>query len=73
MKENQKNLKLSHDWQDAIITLTDWESVGLKTGKTKYEFVVSVCFNTELDGLLGPVVMVFDPETKELIGYELRY
>lgn len=57
----------------AIVLLEDGENIGYKLDKKKRKVVVSVTYNTELDGLLGPITMYFDPSTKELIGYNLRF
>lgn len=70
-ERDQKSVR--YEWNKAIVTLKDWESVTHKTGKTKYPFVVSVCFNTDVDGLLGPIILHFDPSTREVIGGEKRY
>ena len=62
-----------NDWRRAIVTLEDWNSVGYKKDKKERKFVVSVCFATEVDGLLGPIIVYLDPLTKEVIGGGLRY
>lgn len=62
-----------YDWHKAIVTLEDWKSVGKKMDDNEREFVVTVCFNTDQDGLLGPIILHFDPLTKKLVGIENRY
>lgn len=57
----------------AIVTLEDGKNIGSKLDKKDRKFVVSVQYNTNEDGLLGPIIMYFDPSTKELIGYGLRF
>lgn len=52
-----------------IVFLEDGENIGYKLDNKKRKIVVSVMYNTEMDGLLGPIIMYFDPLTKELIGY----
>ena len=34
--------------------------------------LVSVTYNTDQDKLIGPLTLVFDPSTKELIGHFIR-
>jgi|GEM_PF-1633217 len=57
----------------AIVTLEDGKNIGCKLDKKERELVVSVQYNTNLDGLLGPIIMYFDPSTKELVGYNLIF
>lgn len=57
----------------AIVTLEDGKNVGYKLDKKERKFVISVQYNTNVDGLLGPIIMYFDPSTKELVGYNLRF
>lgn len=57
----------------AIVTLEDGKNIGYKLDKKDHKFVVSVQYNTNADGLLGPIIMYFDPSTKELAGYNLRF
>lgn len=59
--------------EKALVTLGAGSNVGHWIGNRKPEVVVSVELNTDADGLLGPIVMFFDPVTKELVGYALRY
>jgi hypothetical protein len=72
MSENDKK-SVTYDWHKAVVTLVDWNSVGHKKDNSSRKFVVSVCFNTEADGILGPIVVYLDPLTKEVVGGELRY
>lgn len=72
MSENDKK-SVAYDWHKAIVTLEDWDSVGHKKDNSNHKYVVSVCFNTEADGLLGPIIIYLDPLTKEVVGGELRY
>lgn len=64
---------LSTPKEQALVTLEAGANVSQWIDNKKTEIVVSVKFNTEVDGLLGPIVMYFDPVTKELVGYALRY
>ena len=61
-----------YDWEKAIVTLADWKTVGYKLDNKDREFVVAVTFNTDVDGLLGPIVAYLDPVTKEIVGGSLR-
>lgn len=64
---------LSTPKEKAIVTLEAGDNVGHWIDNREAEIVVSVKFNTKVDGLVGPIVMFFDPLTKELVGYALRY
>ena len=59
--------------EKAIVTLEAGANVGQWIDNMQPEVVVSVRFNTEMDGLLGPITMFFDPSTKELVGSNPRY
>lgn len=72
MSENEKK-SFKNDWHKSIVTLEDWNSVGYKKDNKERKFVVSVCFNTDVDGLLGPIIVYLDPSTKEVVGGNLRY
>lgn len=62
-----------HDWHEAIVSIEDWENVAYKIDEKKREFVISVKFNTDVDGLLGPIIAYLDVETKEIVGGALRF
>ena len=53
--------------------IRDRNLVGYKKDNTERKFVVSVCFNTDVDGLLGPIIVYLDPSTKEVVGGGLRF
>lgn len=72
ISENEKQ-SVAIDWNKAIVVLEDWNSVGYKKDNKERKFVVSVCFNTDVDGLLGPIIVYLDPSTKEVVGGGLRY
>ncbi|MDG0791164.1 hypothetical protein OMP38_09975 [Cohnella ginsengisoli] len=59
--------------EKAIVAVEAGENVPHKIQNRALDVVVSVQFNTELDGLLGPIIMYFDPMTKEWVGNALRY
>jgi len=72
MSENEKK-SVRYDWHKAIVALENWNLVGYKKDNTERKFVVSVCFNTDVDGLLGPIIVYLDPSTKEVVGGGLRF
>lgn len=59
--------------EKAIVALEAGENVSHWIENRELEVVVAVQFNTETNGLLGPITMYFDPMTKELVGSALRY
>lgn len=59
--------------EKAIVTLESGKNVGNWIDDRKLDVVISVQFNTEMNGLLGPITMFFDPMTKDLIGFNLRF
>ena len=71
---DRKSIK--YDWHEAIVSLEDSDSMKsiITFNKThvKSRFVVSVCYHNELDGLLGPIIVYFDPSTGKMIGGEPR-
>lgn len=68
----QKSVNI--DWKQAIVTMEDWDKVTIKlVDNVQYKFVISVCFNTNVDGLLGPIITYIDPQTSRVVGYEARY
>lgn len=60
MNEKVRESIVGSDLHNAIVTLEDWSSVGYKL-----DFVVSVCFHTEQDGVLGPIFVNLDPSTRK--------
>lgn len=54
--------------EKALVILESGNNVGIWKDDRRLDVVVSVQFDTELNGLLGPITMFFDPTTKELIG-----
>lgn len=70
---DQTRSTLSTPKENAIVTLEAGDNVGHWIDTRKPEMVVSVQFNTEMDGLLGPITMFFDPVTKELVGSAPRF
>lgn len=60
--DEKTRASITTDWNKALVTLKD------RNGK----LVVSVCFHTEQDGLLGPITVYIDPVTGEFLGGEPR-
>ncbi|WP_169090778.1 hypothetical protein [Paenibacillus sp. PL91] len=59
--------------EKAIVTLESGKNVGNWIDDRKLDVVVSVQFDTEMNGQLGPITMFFDPMTKVLIGGNPRF
>lgn len=59
--------------EKALVALEAGKNVGYWIEDRKMDIVVSVQFNTEMDGMLGPITMYFDPMTQDLVGGNLRY
>lgn len=59
--------------EKAIVILESGKNVGYWMDDRKLDVVVSVQFDTEMNGQLGPITMFFDPMTKDLIGGNLRF
>lgn len=62
------------DWKNAKVTIVQWDEVPLKKTSVKPESlsIYKVTFNTNKDALLGPIGIYFNPETKEIVGYDVR-
>lgn len=71
------------DWREAAVSVREVGEAGLSAvdedGKliripgNEPDRFVTVTFRTTQDGMLGPMVAVFDRKTRELIGWLLRY
>ncbi|WP_342477055.1 hypothetical protein NYE24_26460 [Paenibacillus sp. FSL H7-0350] len=59
--------------EKAKVILESGKNVGYWMDDRKLDVVVSVQFDTEMNGLLGPITMFFDPMTKDLIGGNPRF
>ena len=51
---------------------TDAQKQLFETLKATGEDVITVTYNTDRDELIGPLVVVLDPNTKQLLGYYIR-
>ena len=71
-KEDKESV--TGDWKEAKVTIVQWDEVPLKKTSVKPESlsIYKVTFNTNKDELLGPIGIYFNPETKEIVGYEVR-
>lgn len=56
-----------------IIPITDEQKKKLEQIKKTDSILIAVTFNTEQDGLLGPIVPIIDPKTMEVVGFYPRY
>jgi len=56
----------------AILGQTDDQKQRLEEIKTVGGEVVTVTYTTDRDELIGPLVMAFDPDTKQLLGFFIR-
>ncbi|MBO9600674.1 MAG: hypothetical protein J7559_22980, partial [Cohnella sp.] len=56
----------------AIRGTTDAQTKRLEEIKAAGGDVVTVTYSTDRDELLGPLVMAFDPDTKQLLGFFIR-
>jgi hypothetical protein len=41
--------------------------------KLKNHELITVTFNTDMDGLLGPIIVVINPDTNKVVGFYPRY
>lgn len=71
LSEKEKST-ITGDWREAKVTIVQWSAVPLKQTKVEPEVIYKVTFNTELDALLGPIGIYFDPVTKTIVGYDVR-
>lgn len=53
---------------DKILFATNFSDVKLFEGQQ----LVAVTFNTTVDGLLGPIILIIEPSSEKVIGYVLR-
>jgi hypothetical protein len=60
------------DWKNAAVTIVQRDEVPIKKTSIKPESIYKVTFHTNKDELLGPIGIYFDPETKEIIAYDIR-
>lgn len=64
---------VTHDRQQAEVTLADWADVPLKLqGRGPYRTVVKVTFHTNADALLGPIGLYLAPDSHDIAGYDIR-
>jgi len=69
----QQRSTITTSKEKSKVTLESGKNVGIWKDDRRLDIVVSVQFNTEMDGLLGPITLFFDPITKEIVGGSLRY
>lgn len=56
----------------AIMGTTDAQKKRLEEIKAAGGDVITVTYTTDRDALIGPLVMAFDPDSKELLGFFIR-
>ena len=63
------------DPAEAQVTIVRWEEIPLKKSheKPSPESIYKVTFETTEDAFVGPIVLYFDPVTKELLGRDGRH
>ncbi len=59
----QEKATVTGDWRTARVQTTQWNN----------KAAVSVTFNTTEDALLGPIVVIIDPQTKKVVQQLLRF
>lgn len=69
---NEEKTSVTGDWKEAKVKIVKWEEIPLKKVSLKPESIYKVSFNTNIDGLLGPIGVYFDSATKEIVGYDIR-
>ncbi len=56
----------------SILSKTDEQTKRLEEIKAAGGDVITVTYTTDRDELIGPLVMAFDPDTKQLLGFFIR-
>lgn len=56
----------------AVMSTTDAQKKRLEEIKAAGGDVITVTYTTDRDALIGPLVMAFDPDTKQLLGFFIR-
>ncbi|QGQ98895.1 hypothetical protein EHS13_30460 [Paenibacillus psychroresistens] len=76
VEESQKP-HVTGNWEEALVStiiFTDqWLIPNKDLSKFKNQELVTVNFSTDQDGLLGPIVVVINPVTNEVVGFYPRY
>lgn len=82
--ENNQYDTITTNWEQArvelieskdkwIIPTTDEQKKKLEQIEKTESILIAVTFNTEQDGLLGPIVPIIDPKSMKVIGFYPRY
>ncbi|MNJ55429.1 hypothetical protein D3C77_509160 [compost metagenome] len=56
-----------------IISITDEQKKKLEQIEKTDSILIAVTFNTEQDGLLGPIVPIIDPKSMKVVGFYPRF
>ncbi|GIP56691.1 hypothetical protein [Paenibacillus woosongensis] len=73
IKWEEARVELIESKDKWIIPITDEQKKKLEQIKKTDSILIAVTFNTEQDGLLGPIVPIIDPKTMEVVGFYPRY
>jgi hypothetical protein len=79
MEASEKKLVIK-DWNKAEVSIITYKDQGLipykaesVNKKLKNHELITVTFNTKLDPMSGPIVVVINPETNLVVGFYTRY
>ena len=65
-----------HAWRAGIVRVVSSDQGGIEYFASDFpgcaDYVIEVMFTYEADGLLGPIRVYLDPQSKEVVGYGLR-
>jgi hypothetical protein len=71
-KKDEAQVSIIESSNAAIMAVTDAQKKMLAEIKAVNGPLIEVRYNTDQDALLGPLTLVFEPETKELVGFFMR-
>jgi hypothetical protein len=71
-KKDEASVSVIDSADAAIMTVTDAQKKKLEEIKAVNGKLIEVKYNTDQDALLGPLVIAFDPDTKQLVGFFQR-
>jgi hypothetical protein len=71
-KKDEAQVSIIESKNAAIIALTDAQKKKLADIQSVNGHLIEVKYSTDQDALLGPLVLAFDPDTKELLGFFAR-
>lgn len=71
-KKDEADVSIIDSANAAIMTGTDAQKKRLEEIKAVNGKLIEVKYSTDQDALLGPLILAFDPETKQLLGFFIR-